>query len=84
MRALRTTLVATAIALALGLAASAPASAHMHFGHGGFGHFGGWGGGYGLGIVDAGGYDDDSCVRWRSIFDRYGDYVGRRPVNVCY
>ena len=82
MRALRTTLVATAIALALGLAASAPASAHMHFGHWGFGHCGGWGGGYGVGLADVGGYDD--CIRWRPIYDRYGDYVGRRPVNVCY
>ena len=84
MRALRTTLVATAIAVALGLAASAPASAHMHWGHWGFGPFAGWGGGYDAGIVDTDGYNDDSCIRWRPIYDKYGEYVGRRQVNVCY
>ena len=85
MRILRTALVASALALGLALTASAPASAHIHFGGGGFGHFGHFGhwGGFGLGVVDVGGYDDD-CVRWRPMYDAYGNFIGRRPVNVCY
>ena len=76
---LRTLFAAAAIALGLGLAASAPASAH-HFGH--FHHWGhgfGWGG---FGFADVGG-EDDSCLRWRPIYDHYGNYIGRRAVNVC-
>jgi hypothetical protein len=81
------------LTLAVGIAASAtPASAHIHFGGGGFGGFGGgwnhgwnhhgWGHGFGVGYV--GGYDDDSCIRYRSTFDSWGNFIGRRAVNVCY
>lgn len=89
---IRTLAAAAVLAFGVALAASAPASAHMHFGGGGhfggghFGHFGHWGhhgwGGFGLGVVDVGGVDDD-CIRWRPSYDYDGDYVGRRPVNIC-
>jgi hypothetical protein len=79
-----------ALALGVGIAASAPpASAHVHFGGGGFG--GGFGGvfghhfghHFGFGMVDGGGYSDDSCVESRPLYDRWGNYVGSREVNVC-
>ena len=77
---LRTVLAAAAVALGLGLAVSSPASANPfhHFHH--WGHGFGWGG---FGMVDIGGSDEDSCIRWRPSFNRYGEYVGQRPVNVC-
>jgi hypothetical protein len=68
-----------------------------HFG-GGFGPMGGFkkpfpgpvgpigwnhhhhGSGFGFGY---GGYGGDSCIVWRPIYDSYGDYLGRRAVNVC-
>jgi hypothetical protein len=39
-------------------------------------HHHGFGWGYG-------GYDGDSCIVWRPIYDSYGDYLGRRPVDIC-
>jgi hypothetical protein len=79
---IRTVLAAAAVALGLGLTASSPASAfylnhHHHWGHG-FGF--GWGG---VGFADVGGFDDESCVQWRPMHNRFGEYIGRRPVNVC-
>jgi len=56
-----------------------------HWGHGGWGH-GGWGPGFGfgvgIGVVDTG-YAYDDCVRYRPIYDVYGNYVGRRAINIC-
>ncbi len=78
---IHTALATAAVALGLGLAASAPASAHIHFGGGHWGHWGG----FGFGVADYGGYyDNDSCLRWRPVFDRYGNFVGRHAVNICY
>jgi hypothetical protein len=58
---------------------------HGHWGHGGWGH-GGWGPGFGfgvgIGVVDTG-YAYDDCIRYRPIYDVYGNYVGQRAVNVC-
>jgi hypothetical protein len=87
------------LTLAVGIAASAtPASAHIHFGGGGFGggwNHGGFGGGWnhggwnhfgwhhGFGVGYVGGYDDDSCIRYRPMYDSWGNFVGRNPVNVC-
>jgi hypothetical protein len=56
-----------------------------HWGHGGWGH-GGWGPGVGFGVgigVADTGYAYDDCVRYRPIYDPYGNYVGQRTVNVC-
>ena len=36
-----------------------------------------------VGIGFVGGYGDDSCIRWRPVFHSFGDYVGRRPINIC-
>ena len=36
-------------------------------------------GGYGPGY----GYYGDGCVRYRPMYDQWGNYLGRRPVNVC-
>jgi len=27
--------------------------------------------------------EEASCVRYRPVYDDYGDYIGRRAVNVC-
>ena len=83
-----------ALVLAAGLtAASAPASADPYWG---YHHHGYWGPALGLGIAGlaagaiiasqqpyyaAPGYDD--CTRWRPSYDRWGRYIGRRPVNIC-
>jgi len=37
-----------------------------------------------LGFGFVGGYDDDTCIRYRPMYDAYGDYIGTREVNVCY
>ena len=29
------------------------------------------------------GYGDDDCYRYRPTYDSYGNYVGRRLVNIC-
>jgi hypothetical protein len=73
------------LTLAIGIAASAtPASAHIHFGGGGWNH--GWNHfwGHGFGVGYAGGYGDDSCLRYRPTFDSWGNFIGRRAVDVCY
>jgi hypothetical protein len=82
-----------AVIVAAGLAfAPASASADPYWGY----HHGYWGPAVGLGIAGlaAGAiiasqqpyyaapvYDD--CTRWRPTYDRWGRYIGRRPVNVC-
>jgi len=84
MRALKTTITLSlaTLALGVGLAVSAtPASAHMFPHPGGYwGHGWGHGVGFGYGIAD---YGDDGCIRFRPVYDRWGNFVGRRAVNVC-
>jgi hypothetical protein len=60
--------------LGAGLAVGALASGGYY---GGYGGYGGYDTGYG-------GYGGDDCYRYRVIRNAYGDYVGRRLVNVCY
>ena len=75
-----------------------PVGAHGGHGFGGGGghwHGGGWGpAAVGLGVLGLaagaaiasqgpGYYGDDGCVAYRPIYDAYGNYMGRRPVNVC-
>jgi hypothetical protein len=81
------TVAASLAALTLGLAVvSTPASAHTW--HGGWGHHGFWGPGLVFGLAagaiatSAYGYNYD-CVRYRPVYDAYGNYVGREPVNIC-
>jgi hypothetical protein len=80
-----------ALVLALGVAAASPASADPYWSHH---HRGYWGPAVGLGIVglaagaiiaSQGPYYDggDDCTRWRPVYDAWGRYLGRRPVNVC-
>ena len=48
--------------------------------------YGFWGPAIGLGIIAgavAGGAYYNNCYRYQPIYDGYGNYVGRRPVNVC-
>jgi len=66
------------------LTASSPASAHQW--HGGFQH-GLWGPGLALGVVGlaAGAIapSEYDCTRYQPVYDRFGNYVGQQPVNVC-
>jgi hypothetical protein len=89
--AFKKTLAVSLAALTLGLAvvsAATPASAH-YWPHGGYHHgHGYWGPGVALGVfglaagaVAASQYDD--CVRYRPVYDSYGNYVGREAVNIC-
>ena len=73
-----------ALALSASLFASAPASANQW--HGGYNH-GYWGPGIALGVIGltagaiaASQYD---CTRYQPVYDRFGNYVGQQPVNVC-
>jgi hypothetical protein len=85
---LNKTLAASLAALVLGasLSASTPAAAGWRYYHGGYGGY--WGGAVALGVIGglaagaivASQYD---CVRYRPIFDHYGNYLGREPVNIC-
>ena len=77
------TVAASLAALVLGssLAASTPASANPWH------HHGYWGPAVALGVfglaagaIAASEYD---CVRYRPVFDRYGNFIGREPVNIC-
>ncbi len=94
MRAITITVLSALAVLTL---AAAPALAGPHWhggGHGGWGGHHGWGGhGYwgGPGLVfglagaalaatvAANAY----CVSYAPIYDAYGNYIGRRPVNAC-
>ena len=72
-----------ALMLGASLAASAtPAAAKPWWPHP---HF--WGPGLGLGIglgVLGAAAAYDSCVEYRPMYDRWGNYLGQRAVNVCY
>jgi hypothetical protein len=83
---LKNAVAGTMAALIVAFAAVAPASAgpwwpHPH-------HFwGGWGpvavvGGIGLGAAIAS--QDYGCIRYQPMYDRWGNYLGQRTVNVCY
>jgi hypothetical protein len=85
------TLVAGAMAAVIvAFAAVAPASANpwwphpYHYGHYGYG----WGPAAAVGIfglaAGAAIASQDGCVRYQPMYDRWGNYIGQRPVNVCY
>jgi len=80
-----TALSLAALTLTFGIfAATTPAAAHPWSHHGFPGGF--FGAAFGLGLlgsVIASQHDDDSCVQYRPTFDRWGNYIGRREVNVC-
>jgi uncharacterized membrane protein HdeD (DUF308 family) len=76
-----------ALTLAFAVFAAAPASAHpMWWGHH---HHGGWGpfavaGVIGLAAGAAIAAQNDDCARYVPVYDRWGNFIGDRPVNVCY
>lgn len=74
----------TMAALIVVFAAAAPASAgpwpHPHWGWGPFAAAGIVGLAAGAAIAS----ENDGCVRYQPVFDRWGHYIGQRPVNVCY
>jgi hypothetical protein len=87
-----------ALILAIGLTATATPASAWGYRYGGYwGHPGwGWGPAVGLGVlggVAAGaiiasqgpyyGPGPYNCTRMRPIYDAYGHYIGRQPVNVC-
>jgi hypothetical protein len=81
----------TALALAVAtLSLATPAQAQHWRGGGGHGWRGG--GGWGIGIYPGYygygygyGYPyGDGCLAYRPVYNRYGEYIGRRLVNVCY
>jgi hypothetical protein len=75
-----------ALTLAFAVLAAAPASAGPGWG---YHHPYGWGPYAAVGVlglaagaaIAANNYD---CTRYQPIYDRWGNYIGRRPVNVCY
>jgi hypothetical protein len=85
--ALKNTIAASLAALTIGvtLVGATPASAHWHPG----GHHGFWGPGIAFGVLGlaAGGIAasaaEDNCIEHRPVYDRYGNFMGRQPVNVC-
>ena len=71
---------------------TSPASAcgwHTYSGgyHGGWGHHYGWGPGLAFGLaagaLAAGAVYSATCIGYRDLYDRWGNYVGRQAVNVC-
>jgi hypothetical protein len=88
---LKNTLAASLAALTIGLTLVNPAPASAHNWHpGGFhGHHGFWGPGLALGVfglaASAVAYSsyEDNCIEYRPTYDRWGNYMGRQPVNVC-
>jgi len=81
MRALSATILASVLGLTL---AAAPASAHS-FGNHQHGFWGGPGLAFGLaaGAIGTGIAYEDYCVHYEPIYDAWGNYIGRRPVNEC-
>jgi len=74
-----------ALTLAFAVFAAAPASAgpwphHHHWGWGPFAAAGVIGLAAGAAIAS----HDYDCTQYRPVYDRWGNYIGDRPVNVCY
>lgn len=81
MRAsLKSALVAALAVVSLGVGASS-AQAYYPWPHHHYGHF--WGPAAVIGVFGAAAVAG-SCIRNQPIYDAYGNYVGRRTVNVCY
>lgn len=81
MRASKVTILSAAAVFAL---ASAPAFAGPHW----HGHSHGFWGGPGLvfgiaGAAIAAGVAADACLSYEPVYDKYGNYLGRRAVNMC-
>jgi hypothetical protein len=84
---LKKSVAGTMAALIVAFAAVAPASANPWWPHHGYGWGYGWGpvavvGAVGLGAAIAS--QDDGCIRYQPTYDRWGHFIGQRPVNVCY
>jgi hypothetical protein len=82
MRASFKTSVAASLAAVTLLASVVAADANpwrRGYGHHGFG----WGPGFVLSVLGAGLFAN-SCLRYAPIYDAWGNYVGRRVINVCY
>ena len=86
--------IMAAAVLALGVTASATPASAWGYRHGGY-----WGPAVGFGILGGlaagaiiasqGPYYGPGpgyygCTRWRPTYDAWGNYMGQRPVNVCY
>lgn len=75
-----------ALTLSAALVGASPASAGgWHHYHGGF-----WGPGVAFGVlglaagaIAASQYAEGGCVRYRPVYDAYGNYVGQRAINIC-
>lgn len=85
MRAsLKTAVAVLVTAATLAVAAASPAQAWDNWHRHGWG----WGGpalAFGvLGAVVAANVASQNCVGYQPVYDRWGRYVGRRAVNVCY
>jgi hypothetical protein len=75
-----------ALTLAFAVFAAAPASAHpMWWGHHGYG-WGPWAAAGVIGLAAGAAIASNSydCTRYQPMYDRWGNYIGDRPVNVCY
>jgi hypothetical protein len=46
------------------------------------GRYGYWGAGFGFGGSEMAS-SDGTCFEYRRIYDRWGHYLGRQPINVC-
>jgi hypothetical protein len=89
---IKNTIAASLAALTIGVTilGATPASAHNWHPGGFHGHHGGyWGPGLALGVFGlaagaiAASAMEDNCVEYRPTYDRYGNFMGRQPVNVC-
>jgi hypothetical protein len=86
-----------ALVFAVALTASATPASAWGYRYGGYWGHSGWGPAVGLGILGGvaagaiiasqGPYYGPGpyygCTRMRPIYDAYGHYIGRQPVNVC-
>jgi hypothetical protein len=71
-----------ALTLSVGLSA-APAEAHP-WPHHGFHGFGLLGAVIGLGLIGGAiAAHEQDCARYRPVYDAWGNYIGKRAVNIC-